>query len=190
MAISIIKFRNKNDIFSLPPIPHMLDDEMRILIDTKLNTHLTAFEKLEAVYAYMDKYNAFVATFAVCQKGCSHCCKFDVSVSRLEAEFITKQGGPMLNNGRNMTMDHEQACTFLGKDGACTIYESRPFNCRTFHTLDDPKYCVDGVTHHQVYGIASNGYGSTILATIAGWLNMIHEKHNLPYRDIRDWFPG
>jgi Fe-S-cluster containining protein len=33
-------------------------------------------------------------------------------------------------------------CTFLGDDGACTIYEHRPIKCRTHFTLaDDPALC-------------------------------------------------
>ncbi|WP_440966445.1 YkgJ family cysteine cluster protein [Massilia sp. GER05] len=190
MNTAVIKFRDKKDIRPLPPIPADLVCEMRVLIDTKINARdLTMFDKLAAVYAFMDRYNAFVATFAVCQKGCSHCCKIDVSVSRLEAEFITHNGGPMLDQGSSYSTNHTMACPFLAKDGACSVYESRPFNCRTFHTLDDPKYCEDGKVDHQVYGASSKGYGVTIYAKIAEWLRSVHNQNGLPYRDIRDWFP-
>lgn len=189
MTNSIIRFRDKHDIQPLPPIPKKLNEQMRNLVDTKLNSDLTIFEKLKAVFKFLDEYNAFVATFSVCQKGCSHCCKIDVSVSRLEAEYISQKSGATLNQGNNVTHGHGDPCTFLGKDGACEIYSFRPFNCRTFHTLDDPKYCVDGITSHQVYGVSTMGYGSLILLSLASWLKLFHDENNLAYRDVRDWFP-
>jgi Fe-S-cluster containining protein len=191
MNTSVIKFRDKKDIRPLPPIPNHLVAEMRTLFDTKINASgLTLFDKLAAVYAFMDRYNAFVATFAVCQKGCSHCCKIDVNVSRLEAEFITVNGGPTLDQGSAYTTGHTGACRFLSKDGSCSVYEVRPFNCRTFHTLDDPKYCVDGKVDHQVYGASGVGYGVTVFQKIAEWLQSVHSGKDLRYRDIRDWFPA
>jgi Fe-S-cluster containining protein len=191
MNTAVIKFRDKKDIRPLPPIPNELVAEMRVLIDTKIKArNLTMFEKLGAVYAFMDRYNAFVATFAVCQKGCSHCCNIDVGVSRLEAEFITHNGGPMLDQGTSYSTSHTGACPFLAKDGACSVYKTRPFNCRTFHTLDDPKYCADGKVDHQVYGVSSKGYGVNMYAQLAEWLRSVHAEKGLPYRDIRDWFPA
>lgn len=190
MKPSVIQFRDKRDVRPLPSIPDDLVAGMRTLADTKINADgLTLFDRLEAVYAYLDRYNAFVASFAVCQKGCNHCCRIGVQVSRLEAEYITVKGGPMLDQGDAMTMGHEGVCPFLAKDGGCSIYASRPFNCRTFHTLDDPKYCVEGTEDHQTYGSAGMGYGVTIYVELARWLQGIHESNGLPYRDIRDWFP-
>jgi len=191
MKTTIIKFRDKTDIRPLPPIPENLVTEMHKLVDTKINgSGLSLFDKLGAVYAFMDKYNTFVSTFAVCQKGCAHCCKIDVSISQLEAEYISATGGPTLDRGKSRTKGHDDACPFLANDGACSIYDRRPFNCRTFHTLDDPKYCADGKEDHQVYGSSGTGYGVTFFIKLAEWLNAIHVEHDLPYRDIRDWFPS
>lgn len=185
-----IQFRDKRDLCTLPPIPKDLLKGMQELIDTKINGRgVSLFESLEAVYAYMDRFNAFVATFAVCQKGCSHCCKIGVEVSRLEAEYISVKGGPMLDQGSSRTASREGSCPFLGKNGACTIYDRRPFNCRTFHTLDDPKYCANLDEEHQTYGSAGTGYGVTIYSDLARWLDHVHQSRGLPYRDIRDWFP-
>ena len=184
-----IQFRDKRDIRPLPPIPDELVADMKELIATKINSHdLNLFEKLEAVYAFTDRFNAFVATFAVCQKGCNHCCRIDVQVSRLEAEYITVKGGPQLDQGEARTMGHKTACPFVGSDGSCTVYKTRPFNCRTFHTLDDHKYCVDGDEDHQVYGASGLGYGVSIYQMLASWLKDVHDTNALPYRDIRDWF--
>lgn len=187
-----IKFRDKRDIRPLPPIPDELVAGMQELFATAINSRsLTLFEKLEAVYAFTDRFNAFVATFAVCQKGCNHCCQIDVQVSRIEAEYITFKGGPQLDHqGGDRTTGHRTACPFVGADGGCTVYSTRPFNCRTFHTLDDPKYCADGDVDHQVYGAAGKGYGVRFYQAIAAWLKDVHESKGLPYRDIRDWFPA
>lgn len=187
-----IKFRDKRDIRPLPPIPDELVAGMQELFATKINSRsLTLFEKLEAVYAFTDRFNAFVATFAVCQKGCNHCCQIDVQVSRIEAEYITFKGGPQLDHqGEARTTGHRTACPFIGADGGCKVYSTRPFNCRTFHTLDDPKYCADGDVDHQVYGAAGKGYGVRFYQAIAAWLKDVHESKGLPYRDIRDWFPA
>jgi Fe-S-cluster containining protein len=186
-----IQFRDKKDIRPLPQIPSKFAADMQELLKTKINRpELTYFQKLEAIYAFTDRFNAFVATFAVCQKGCNHCCKIDVQVSRIEAEYITFKGGPQLDQGEVQTIGHRTACPFIGKDGSCTVYDTRPFNCRTFHTLDDPKYCADGDVDHQVYGAAGVGYGVGFYRGIAAWLKGVHDTSGLPYRDIRDWFPS
>jgi hypothetical protein len=35
----------------------------------------------------------------------------------------------------------EAACVFLGKDGACTVYEERPAICRAVLVASDPELC-------------------------------------------------
>jgi len=190
MKTEAIRFRDKKDIQPLPPIPEEFESGMRLLIDETINGKgLSLFEKLEGVYAFLDRYNAFVSTFSVCQKGCAHCCRIDVNMSRLEAEYITFKGGPMLDQGSKFSVGHSTPCYFLTENSTCSIYALRPFNCRTFHTLDDPKYCVDGYEEHQTYGSAGKGYGVNIYSELARWLSELHMYRCLPYRNIRDWFP-
>jgi Fe-S-cluster containining protein len=184
-------FRDKTDIRPLPPIPDELAAGLHELIETRINAPgLTLFQRLEAVYAHLDRYNAFVATFAVCRKGCSYCCRIDVDIGQLEAEYIALKSGAPLDAGSTRTTGHRDACPFLARDGSCSVYAARPFNCRTFHTLDDPKYCADGDEDHQTYGAAGAGYGVSAYALLARWLKGVHERRGAPYRDIRDWFPG
>lgn len=189
--MSVIKFRHKSDLRELPEIPNELQQGLKTLLKDKINADgLTFFERLEAIYSYLDKYNVFVATFSVCSKGCNHCCTNDVLISRLEAEYITYKGGDVLDQGTTITTNNKGRCPFLATNGSCSIYENRPFNCRTLHTLDDPKYCKNGTDTHQIYGSASGGYGVPAYSTLAGWLKKIHQINNQPYRDIRDWFPS
>lgn len=186
-----IQLLDKDDLRDLPPVPEELMAGMKELVDTRINAPgFTLFEKLEAVYAYLDRYNAFVATFTVCEKGCNHCCRVDVNVSRLEAEYIAVTKGAVLDGGETRTGGHEGACPFLASDGACSVYSARPFNCRTLHTLDDPKYCASGDVPHQLYGASGFGYQVPVYTALAAWLQRGHDQRGAPYRDIRDWFPG
>lgn len=191
---SIIEFRDKSAIRPLPKIPGELLDAWRKLVKSNLEQDgWTNFSRLEAIYAFLDRYNAFVASFAVCQKGCNHCCRIAVSVTRLEAEYITWKEGPKLDQGKSITTRHNhEPCPFLSTGGDCSIYANRPFNCQTFHTLDDPKYCANGIEEHQTYGSAGKGYGVSVYIAIALWLKSVHESRDRPIepsRDIRDWFP-
>jgi Fe-S-cluster containining protein len=63
-----------------------------------------------------------------CKKGCFSCCKDDLEVFGLEAEYIrSTQSGFLKGNSPAPT----GACAFLDHEGACRIYDSRPFVCRT-----------------------------------------------------------
>lgn len=150
-------FRDKGDRVVLPDIPSSLSDEFKRM-GVQINTGgLTYFDKLKLVYEFMDRFEKFVSTFAVCSRGCSHCCRMDVEVGTLEAYYIEVNTSKKVAAGSALTLGHRTACPFLGGDGSCSIYEWRPFNCRTFHALDDPKYCADGDEAHQVYGSAGGG---------------------------------
>lgn len=191
MRERVIQFRDAGDIRPLPPIPEALGKKIGDMLNIGLNSDTDLFGKLKIAYDALDLYNEFVATFAVCQKACSHCCKYTVSVSRLEAEYIEVNEGHKFYNGSNHSMIEDGTpCPFLSADNSCSIYSSRPFNCRTFHTLDDPKYCANGGTvDHQIYGSSAEGYKVGVYEGMARWLNDVHLRNNMPYRDIRDWFP-
>ncbi len=63
-----------------------------------------------------------------CRRGCSACCVDDISVYDVEAECIRQRHGELLRSGE----PHEPgACAFLDEEGACRIYEDRPYVCRT-----------------------------------------------------------
>lgn len=63
-----------------------------------------------------------------CGRGCSSCCVDDISVFRIEAEYVRHHRGDLVRDA----MPHaEGACAFLDSGGACRIYEHRPYVCRT-----------------------------------------------------------
>jgi uncharacterized protein len=184
-------YRDKNSMVNLPPRPVALMDEFNKRVPREMNDSATSpLEKLAFCYDFIQRYNTqYVSTIAVCHKGCTYCCTMDVQISLLEAVYIQEQthGHFRMREGKNLTTGHKTACPFLSDDGSCGIYSIRPFNCRTFHTLDDPKYCAT-TESHQTYGAAGYGYGVDVYAAFADWLRHVNQSVNGPYRDIRDWF--
>ncbi len=96
-----------------------------------------------------------------CGKGCSHCCREAVEIWPHEAalliEVVRATGMELdiarLERQRRYTVDTwrqqpaaDKACVFLGSDGACTVYESRPNACRKLLVLTDPALC-DAAEH-------------------------------------------
>jgi len=91
-----------------------------------------------------------------CRKGCHHCCRGPVEIWPHEAalliEFARTAGMEMdqarLERQSQYTADTwrkqpaaDTACVFLGGDGACRVYESRPNACRKLLVVTDPALC-------------------------------------------------
>jgi len=91
-----------------------------------------------------------------CHKGCAHCCRGPVEIWPQEAALlveITRAAGMEIDRARlerqsRYTMDTwrqqpavDKACVFLGDDGACKVYESRPNACRKLLVMTDPALC-------------------------------------------------
>lgn len=173
----------------IPSIPQDLAEEVIAMIESGINRPGgTFFDGLRAIYDGIEKFNQFVKTFTVCRKGCSWCCNYDVFISGLEAYYLAFEQGIQIDTHRTITVHHHSPCPFLDLDGSCSVYRSRPLNCRTLHTLDSPHYCKTGNATHEIYGSAGHGYGNDIYAQVAGWIKLVNEKQAMPYRDIRDWF--
>lgn len=63
-----------------------------------------------------------------CRKGCSSCCVDGISVFDVEARNIRARHAELLSD----SPPHPSgACAFLDQEGACRIYEDRPYVCRT-----------------------------------------------------------
>ncbi len=87
-----------------------------------------------------------------CARGCAHCCEFRVEALPVEAlriarylrgqhEAILAELRPRLQaqadyaQGRSEKR-YQRKCAFMDEQGACRIYEVRPFKCRVHHSLD------------------------------------------------------
>ena len=94
-----------------------------------------------------------------CSKGCSHCCHGPVEVWPHEAALLVasaRESGVELDRSRlerqsAATVDTwrqqpvlDTACVFLGNDGSCRIYESRPGACRKLLVTSEPERCDAG----------------------------------------------
>jgi Fe-S-cluster containining protein len=63
-----------------------------------------------------------------CRLGCTACCVDDLTVFGIEADRIRAAHPDLLEHG----VPHPPgACAFLGEEGACRIYDARPYVCRT-----------------------------------------------------------
>jgi uncharacterized protein len=117
---------------------------------------LTAARKLQDLFlsntsrrVNVIKLQAIVSEFqenplahTACKKGCSNCCHQPVMLSQTEADAIghkIHRTPARLKVGHVMKGHHEYGretpCTFLA-DGACSIYEDRPFVCRNYVNSD------------------------------------------------------
>jgi hypothetical protein len=91
-----------------------------------------------------------------CRRGCSHCCHGPVEIWPQEAALLIeaareagieldrarleRQGRHSVETWRGQT-GGDTACVFLGGDGACRIYASRPNACRKLLVVSDPTLC-------------------------------------------------
>lgn len=96
-----------------------------------------------------------------CHKGCSHCCHGPVEIWPQEAALLVetargsgvemdrarleRQGRYSAETWRDQTAA-DRACVFLGGDGACRVYASRPNACRKLLVVSDPALC-DAAKH-------------------------------------------
>ena len=63
-----------------------------------------------------------------CRNGCSGCCVDEITIWNIEAENIRQTHQLLLKEELPNT---NGGCAFLTQDGACRIYRSRPYVCRT-----------------------------------------------------------
>ena len=109
---------------------------------------------MDFIYSSLMDGAEFIAHVPIaCRKGCSFCCRVWVDTTPPEVLYTVKNMPP---EQRQLAKEAvEQACRqtsgasfadrcgkvnppcpLLGVDGACTVYDSRPINCRTLVSTD------------------------------------------------------
>lgn len=87
---------------------------------------------LEKFYAEVDeqarRLEQVHAARLKCRRGCSSCCVDGITVFSIEAENIRQNHTELL---ATQTPNTNGGCAFLDEAGACRVYESRPYVCRT-----------------------------------------------------------
>lgn len=120
------------------------DADMRAKISQLDHMASSPRSKLPKLYVLMEQVGDLRAPYLACSAGCSACCKtIPVEISDLEAKHISDATGIAYRTftpGRHSmkATDPEwknTPCPFL-KDDRCSIYEHRPYNCRSLGVVD------------------------------------------------------
>lgn len=89
-------------------------------------------ENVEELHAEVDRGVEAIAgrlgDRITCHRGCAGCCVDGLTVFEVEADRIRHDVGSGLSGA---TPGAAGACAFLDGEGACRIYASRPYVCRT-----------------------------------------------------------
>lgn len=135
-------------------------------------------------------------------KNCAYCCTNSlIGLSYLEfmrikanqPKAIQREPLPTIANSImhkyiNDNLDTETLgdCPFL-VNKQCAIYKDRPLACRTFFSIDDPKLCEAGESHHLINSSSNN---------VTKHINESFQEASIDaipdhaYLDIRDFFHG
>lgn len=135
------------------------------------------------------QWSALFVPDAACRQGCSHCCHINTDVPRAEAQLIAKKTGrklasPVTHKGET-DQDLDQyfgvPCPFLVQ-GSCSIYEHRPFVCRTLVNLAaDAQLCELRPGESVPVPYANATY-------LKAAFFAVHSDDD--WADIREWFPA
>ncbi|MCK5691093.1 YkgJ family cysteine cluster protein [Myxococcota bacterium] len=93
-------------------------------------------ELLDRVDSFFDTVESEFGTHMQCGKGCSACCIGGLTITPIEAAWISHHY-PELQKPENPKIQAKGAesdsppCAYLDSEGACTIYQARPVVCRT-----------------------------------------------------------
>lgn len=174
----------------LPPIPPHFVDEANELINVQCNRPGPLLQKMQLVYAFLDRVNQYVATFVTCSKACSHCCHMDIQLTLFEAEYLSVATDVPLRHQAPLTTGHEGACPFLSDHGTCSVYMHRPLFCRTYHSLSDPRLCATPGAAVRQYGSQESNMGNPLFLGAKSWIYFQNQQiTGGVVRDIRDFFP-
>lgn len=169
----------------IPNFPSSFINEYNRIANIVQFENVNPIEKLELIYFLFDKVTDFISPYTVCEKGCSHCCHVKVPITSLEASYIQRKACISKDDGKSITIFNDRQkvpCTFLCTEGSCTIYKFRPFTCRTYHVIDDPKYCKQQIIQHVEYKSESN----VVLKKLEKIILYLNDGESI--RDIRDYF--
>lgn len=129
-----------------------------------------------------------------CRKGCSHCCHMATMVHLDEAKVIAAATGAKMVMPKQFNVDlaHIEkvrnrydgiACRFL-VNGACSIYDNRPFACRMHMIVDRDETLCEIVPGEKILTpmIDTLQYDMAIVRAFGG-------PSQMKYADIREFFP-
>lgn len=200
------KTTRSHDLPEIPKMSHKLKHKILNYLNNK--KPVERLDRVKTIYSLVDEVIAEMEPMTVCRKGCAWCCAIPVEVMPIEIKYIVKNTGlkpqktgfiPIAGQEHNFGY-----CPLLDQTtGTCSVYEYRPFNCRTFVVYDSPEYCKRGYEgediKHWTNGGPENGYGNKGILFLGFNLVMtelnkneitFHDKNYLKKKiiDIRCYF--
>ncbi len=173
----------------LAAVPSRLEQREDVIERQLSLENASAFSKLRRLYQLLNELGAIAAPYIACGKGCSACCHMNVMVSQLEVALIERETGARpihLHSSKVHDLDtfNGVPCPFL-KNGACSIYEVRPFACRKHMNFDSSAYWCspDRSLNVEMPLVKFSSAESAYMGLARVWGNGC-------FADIRDFFSG
>jgi Fe-S-cluster containining protein len=142
-----------------------LNEILKSLSGRETITKEEGLDLISRIYEVLTPALQQIQRNAPCKKGCNACCHIRVDVSDIEKEYIlvslNSQQKKLIKSNIKKNQKNEanrqelirsgetkhtligKPCPFLDEEGACSIYETRPFACRKWFVLCDPAKCDD-----------------------------------------------
>lgn len=139
--------KNQFKLFSL--IPRELQKKENELALSFSQHRGNPLSKLHDLYCFTDELLKYVNKVTPCKKGCDYCCNIPVSVSLLELEYMKKHVKKLRSKLGPANLDTNSPCPLLN-NGACSVYELRPFHCRKHVALTSTSYWCHPDRCHSV----------------------------------------
>ena len=140
-SIESSTLRRAEFLKSIPPELSKREDEIQVKLS---NENASPRSKLRKIYNLMTDLGVAAEPYVACSKGCSSCCKINVTISQMEANLIAEKTG-IKSKQLALSQSHSPdkfigiPCVFL-KNGSCSIYDIRPFVCRKHIWFDTTAY--------------------------------------------------
>ncbi|GBG14562.1 chaperone protein DnaK [Novimethylophilus kurashikiensis] len=187
------EFADSNYHAAVAAHPWLAQPVMRAMLHKLANENASVPTRQRKVIRLAQEASEAVAPYTACKKGCSSCCHLPLMIFTSEAETIAAI------TGRKMTHlpfrmpepeDKVEKMAFLGQpcpflvENECSIYESRPLECRLHHNMaGDPALC--DTTKFGETSIPTMGSFKDFEMVFA-WLSL---KKMETLADIREFFP-
>ena len=206
-ALFMKKWVQETPYWKEGPIPDNIRERLLPLL-TVVATHKAMDQEIQKVTIPKDVKIS-------CQKKCSFCCHYPVSISDTEALYLAllvKAGSipidtDLLESQQKMqnldewvmSSNKETRCVFLAQDKTCMVYASRPSSCRSYMVRSAPKLCdqekyrgqkVDGVALSEVEILSSTQvtYGGLLPQKVKKALESLTNEDMLMFIHLTEWY--
>ena len=173
----------------LSVLPKELDEQDDAIADILHRENASAKSKLRKIYSLMSEVSQHLGPYVACEKGCSDCCKMNISISVVEAERLSAVSGKPMASVKQPTRHSKEEftgspCPFLVAD-SCSVYEARPYACRAHFSFDTSSYWCHPERMHN---------GELTLLAMGGvrkaYDEVVVNSRLHGFADIRDFFPS